>query len=71
LFVLFRLSGIVFEIIEPRIRLWPGDDARDIRIDVRVTRTSFVATLLGFFAPNYFGLLLLSARPFAFPLTST
>ena len=71
-FVFFRISvRIVREVVQPRIGLWPGDDARDVGIDVRVARRSLVATLLRFLAAHNLRLLLLSSRPFAFALSSS
>ena len=70
-FVFVRVRRLVIEIVEPRIGLWSWDDAGNVRIDVGVARTSFVAALLGFLAPHDLGLLLFRACPLALAFAST
>src|SRR5688572_950461 len=65
------LGRLGLEIIEPRVRLGSGDDAGNVRILARLTRSGFVTPLLGFLAAHRFLLLLFSARPLAFAFASS
>ena len=70
-FLFFFFRRLIFEIIEPRIRLWAGHDSGDIRIDTRFFGRGVVAPLFGLFAANGFLLLLFRSRPFAFAFSSS
>jgi hypothetical protein len=72
-FIFFPVAvgRVVFQILQPRIGLWPRHDACDVRIDVGVAGRSLVAALLRFFPAHRLRLLLLRPRPLALAFSSS